>query len=132
MLKADTPPDAFTPNSAKPLFPAPPVVAGQITLRLRVQVAIKARRAHSTIEDNIASLGGFGASSVGRGSTQALVTQEEPQWIPENEKSPDEKGQWKRQVRFDSVMKLTCSPTISLPIMSCQVCRKHVLRSMYC
>jgi hypothetical protein len=110
MAKGDTPPDAFASSHHKPLFPAPPTGTEDIKLFLRQDVAIQAQGIDSTIEDDLSTH-----------VEQARITQEEPEWIPENADAPNEKGQWRRQIRFDLNMKFNCTPNINLSIIKSQV-----------
>jgi hypothetical protein len=103
----------------KPLFPAPPTTADQIKFHLRAITSIEAQGVDSTIKDDLASL--FGGDEGVKNVAEVVVTQEEPEWIPRSEKSNDDKGQWKRQVRFDSVVTLNCTPTFNVPKLSCKV-----------
>lgn len=103
----------------KPLFPAPPTSPDQIKFHIRAITSIEAQGVDSTIKDDLASLfgGGGGANNI----ADSIITQEEPEWISRSEKASDHKGQWKRQVRFDSVITLKCTPSFTVPKLSCQV-----------
>jgi hypothetical protein len=128
MSKSDTPEDAFT-DSDKPLFPPPPQGPEGVRLRLGTSVKIEARGHHETLEDDLPSLSGFGGPNTN--SRHVQVTSSEPVWLPEGEKG--EEGKWKREVRFDSTMLLTCPPTFELDTIKCSVCclftyfRMHML-----
>jgi hypothetical protein len=57
------------------------------------------------MQEDLEYLGGFGTST--KGAKQVVqTTHAEPVWIPEDAdaKSADAKGQWKRQVRFDTAI----------------------------
>ncbi|KAH6916672.1 hypothetical protein BKA70DRAFT_1250246 [Coprinopsis sp. MPI-PUGE-AT-0042] len=115
MKKSETPADAFSPNPDKPLFPPPPQGPEGVRLLLDALVHIKARGRHESMEDHLPSSSGLGAPNTN--SRHVRVTPSDPVWLPEVEKG--EEGKWKREVRFDTTMLLTCPPTFDLDIIKC-------------
>lgn len=113
MSKSETPEDAFTANPHKPLFPQPTHDPKEIRFRLDTLVNIKARHRNASIDSHLLNLGGFRESNV----TTPRVTPSEPVWLPNQEKG--EEGKWKREVRFDTSIVLTCPPTLDVGIINC-------------
>jgi hypothetical protein len=130
MAKSEAHPEALSAESNSPLFPAPPSGAPAVRVQLLRQVHLETDSAQTTVDEPLAHLGGFGMSS-NEARRFVRTTHEEPVWIPDtaDRKGADTKGRWKREVRFDTVINLNCSPTTNISIIRVKARTPGAVRS---
>jgi hypothetical protein len=113
-------------GSPDSLFPAPPVGATGVRLRLNRIVRIRAQTAGAVVEDHVHILGGFGPSTISatthpvQSTRSVVITREDPVWLPEDVEKIVEKngkGRWQRRTRFESSITFSCTPTMDLDII---------------
>ncbi|KAJ7736924.1 hypothetical protein B0H16DRAFT_111999 [Mycena metata] len=98
---------------SKPLFPAPPQSA-EVKLSFQREANILTRRRKGTAMDSIQLLGGLGDPA----SSSVQCTAEEPEWVPDPEK--EDRGVWKRAVRFETTVSLPFAPTFRTETIECK------------
>lgn len=108
------------------IFPAPPSHPKELQFELNNTVFVRARSwSRTSSNTRVCYLGSFGPSNSPQYYDQVDVQPLEKVWLPSQDPHDEKKhkGQWKQEVTFKSVMRMTCPPSFQTDTMALRVRR---------